>query len=97
MKVTEIDILGLHYDAAACHEGLVAIELAPPVAGGALMRLQFLCHSGQGEEAPSAQVARDPVRDSLRQAHRMPGYRRGEREIELAVSGARIGGQAAPA
>ncbi len=89
MKVTSIDITGLHFDQALSHhEAYVTLEIEP-VRDDAPMLVHFLCHSARDHESPSTLVTRDLVEDALRQAHRMPGYRRGERVIELADAVAR--------
>lgn len=86
MKVTNIDIADLRFDArAARHEGHVMMELRPSKKG-APMHVHFLCHSDQVEDTPSTLVTYDLVKDALRQAHRMPGFRRGEQKIEVAIS-----------
>lgn len=86
MRVTTIDITGLRYDdARACHEGHVSMELRPS-RNGAPMHVHFVCRSGREEHSPPSLITHDLVADALRQAHRMPGFRRGEQVIELAPS-----------
>lgn len=98
MKVTGIDILGLRYDAtAAYHEGYVTLQIKPTVAGAAPLLVQYLCHSGQGESAPASLITHELIGDALRQAHRMPGFRRGEQKIEVAIAAGGSLGHAAPA
>jgi hypothetical protein len=83
MRVTNIDISGLRYDSASArHEGHVSIELHSSERG-APMRVHFLCHSPRERNCPASLVTEDLVSDALRQAHRMPGYRRGEAKLEL--------------
>jgi len=91
MKVTDIDIIGLQYDPGQDrHEGLVSMELRPELDGAEPMNVQFLCHSGLDRGAPDTLITYDLIKDALRQAHRMPGFRRGESRIEVEVSRARI-------
>lgn len=85
MKVTKIDILGLRYDTETNrHEAHLTLTLSGP--DNASMMAQFLCHCGQDAEAPSDAVTDALIADALRQAHRMPGFRRGEQRIELALT-----------
>jgi hypothetical protein len=98
MKVTDIDILDLHFDAAAKrHAAYVSMELCPALPGAMPVRVQYLCHCGRAERAPATLVVYDLIRDALRQARRMPGFRRGEHVIEVEVSAARIEGLTASA
>lgn len=84
MKVTSIDITNLRYDSAsACHEGHVTLQLCASKQD-APMHVHFVCHSSRSAGEPASLVTHDLVEDALRQAHRMPGYRRGERVLELA-------------
>ena len=88
MKVTDIDIDGLRFDGTR-HEALVSMELRS-TRGLAPVRVQFVCHSYQPGNCPSTLVTYDLVKDALRQAHRMPGFRRGEQRIEVDVTHARV-------
>lgn len=90
MRVTSIDIADLHFSRIRdCYEGYVSMELRPS-RKGAPMQVQFLCHAVQPEDVPAALVTRDLIEDALRQARRMPGFRRGEQSIELAHAKPRI-------
>lgn len=94
MQVTNIDIADLHFSAGAeGHRGYVSMELQPSQ-DGPPMHMLFLCHAAQPRDCPSAIVTRDLIADALRQAHRMPGFRRGERRIEVDISHARISARA---
>jgi hypothetical protein len=85
MKVIDIDITGVRYDrAAACHEGHVTLALRSEQ-GGPETHVHFLCHSKHLQDCAPSLITEDLIADALRQAHRMPGFRRGERQIELAV------------
>lgn len=98
MKVTDIDIRGLHYAAGvARYEGHVSMELQHGANEAPPMHLQFLCHADQHEGAPSTLVTYDLIKDALRQARRMPGFRRGEVTIEVDISSAMAGVRASSA
>lgn len=90
MRVAQIDIVDLHYSLRNhVHKGYVSMELQrgdgrPPV------QVQFLCHAQQPADCPTTLVTRDLITDALRQAHRMPGFRRGERTIEVEISSAHV-------
>jgi|GEM_PF-2046724 len=90
IHATKIDIADLHFSAGAeGYQGYVSIELRP-AQDGPPIHLQFLCHAAQPRDCPSAIVTRDLIADALRQAHRMPGFRRGKRRIEVNIAQARI-------
>jgi hypothetical protein len=83
MKVTSIDITDLHYVTARAHHlGHVTLQLLA-VQDSAPMLVHFVCQSSHPCDSPVSLVIHDLVADALRQAQRMPGFRRGEREIEL--------------
>ncbi len=97
MRVVDIDISGVHYDCAtACHEGHVTLALrAEP--GGPETHIHFLCHSKRLQDCAPSLITEDLIADALRQAHRMPGFRRGERQIELETQGGAFRPRAASA
>lgn len=81
MRVTNIDIADLHYcGTRKTHRGYVTMELHRSV-DGARTLVQFICHAAQPQDCPPALVAQDLIEDALRQARRMPGFRRGEAQI----------------
>lgn len=83
MHVTGIDITGLHFSASKdCHESYVSMEIRPGRTGTPL-HVQFLCRARRPEDTPTAIVMQDLIEDALRQANRMPGFRRGERVITV--------------
>jgi len=95
MQVDDIHIQHRHWDdgpadGAGRHAGLVTFTCPRE---DRLRLMQFLCHSARAPDAPEKLIARDLVADALRQARRMPGFRRGEERIDLAprVRGAAIG------
>jgi hypothetical protein len=97
MRVTNIDIVDLHYNGAnKRHQGYVSMELHP-ARTGAPMQVQFLCHAAQPHDCPPSIVTHDLIKDALRQAHRMPGFRRGEQKIEVEISKAHIAPRTASA
>ena len=91
MRVTDITITDLHFSAPSTrHEGYVSMVLRSLRDGAQPMHLQFLCQANQPETCPSTIVMHDLISDALRQARRMPGFRRGEHAFEVEVSGARM-------
>ncbi|HHS94721.1 MAG TPA: hypothetical protein ENK63_05230 [Rhodobacterales bacterium] len=79
------------------HEGYVSMALQPQRAGAPPLHLQFFCRADQPENCPSTIVMRDLIKDALRQARRMPGFRRGEHAFEVDVNGASISPRSANA
>ena len=83
MNVTSIDISGLQFDdARGRFQATVSMEYRVSH-GSAPMLSHFVCHAVRSADCPASLVTQDLVEDALRQASRMPGYRRGERQIEL--------------
>ncbi|WP_281840770.1 hypothetical protein [Sinisalibacter aestuarii] len=81
--MTDIEIAGLGYEPdGACHSGHVTMELTPKQ-GGTPTHMHFACRSALPADTPADLIRQDLIEDALRQARRMPGFRRGEREIEL--------------
>lgn len=83
MIVTHIDIRDLHQSATG-HTGHATLEFRP-ARPGASVRMHFHCHADAPADCPSALIIRALIADALRQARRMPGFRRGEQAIELAA------------
>ena len=83
MNVSSIDISGLHFDDAhGRFQANVSLEYRV-TDDRAPTHTHFVCHAARDPECPASLVTQDLVEDALRQASRMPGYRRGERQIEL--------------
>ena len=83
MNVTSIDITGLHFDdARERHQACVSLEYRVTHDSAPVLS-HFVCHADRSADSPASLVTQDLVEDALRQASRMPGYRRGERQIEL--------------
>lgn len=103
MRVTDIDITDLHFSQNATgqegtgHEGYVSMALQPTREGAPPLQLQFFCRADQPENCPSTIVMRDLIKDALRQARRMPGFRRGEHAFEVYINGATISPRSANA
>ena len=83
MNVSSIDISGLQFDEARGRfQANVSLEYRVTDDGTPTLT-HFVCHAARDRECPASIVTQDLVEDALRQASRMPGYRRGERQIEL--------------
>lgn len=83
MKVIKIDIEDLSYnDFAHRFEGHVALLIAEPNRARTV-ELHFICRVSQPRNCPGSIVTYSLIADALRQARRMPGFRRGEEEIEV--------------
>ena len=90
MKVINIDIEDLEYDeASAQFEGHVALMIAEPNKARTV-ELHFISRVSQPRSCPGAIVTYSLIADALRQARRMPGFRRGEEEIEIVAPSPRI-------
>jgi hypothetical protein len=86
MNVTRIEITTPRFDTdAARHQAYVSFDMRPD-RGSVPVIAHFLCHSGCAPDSPSSLVTQDLIEDALRQARRMPGFRRGERQIILKLS-----------
>ncbi|WP_298500802.1 hypothetical protein [uncultured Maritimibacter sp.] len=85
MKVTDIDIRDLRYDKrTACFRGAVSMCMETP--GQAPKRVNFICQSYRDEDAPSSLITYDFVTHALDQARAMPGFRRGEEQIDVDIA-----------
>ncbi len=83
MKVIRIDIEDLAYDKLSGQfEGHVSLTVAEPEKARTVA-LHFITHVGQPECTPGSIVTYGLIADALRQARRMPGFRRGEEAIEV--------------
>ncbi|MCI2399810.1 hypothetical protein [Aliiroseovarius subalbicans] len=87
MRVTNIEVSGLHFDGVA-HVGHVSMKIC--ASNRSDNSLHFLCRVNQPEDCPSTLVLYDLITDALRQARRMPGFRNGEEEIKVDLSQAKI-------
>lgn len=83
MKVIKIDIEDLSYnDLARRFEGHVSLLIATPNKARTV-ELHFIGRASQPRSCPGSIVTYSLIADALRQARRMPGFRRGEEEIEV--------------
>ena len=90
MQVFDIDIRYFNYDAVAARfQGEVSLRVTPP-RGRRTVELDFLCHARQPRNCPTSIVTCSLIADALRQARRMPGFRRGEDRIEVVAPAPRI-------
>lgn len=88
MKVTNIDIRDLSWDAQnGCYRGSVSMFMFPSPTEKP-MRVNYICRSFREENCPSSLITYDLVSHALAQARQMPGFRRGESEIEVDISSA---------
>lgn len=86
MDITAIEISQARFDPdAARHRAHVCLDMRP-ASGGVPVHAHFLCQSFRDTDAPASLITEDLIADALRQARRMPGFRRGERRIELRLS-----------
>ena len=83
MRIINIDIEGLEYDnVEACYEGHVALMVAVPDKARTV-ELHFISRVPQTPDCPGSILTYSLIADALRQARRMPGFRRGEEEFEI--------------
>ena len=83
MRIINIDINGLEYDsAAACFEGHVALMIAVRDKARTV-ELHFISRVAHEPDCPGSVLTYSLIADALRQARRMPGFRRGEEEFEI--------------
>lgn len=88
IRVSDVEISDLHFSQDRNrHLAYVSMTIAR---GETATQVQFLCCADQPETAPTAIVSQGLVTDALRQAYRMPGFRRGERRIDVEIATARI-------
>lgn len=86
MDVTGIEITAPRFDPdTARHQAHVCLEMRPATSGMPL-HVHFLCHSPRPADDPTSLIGQDLIADALRQARRMPGFRRGERRIVMRLS-----------
>lgn len=86
MKVTNIDIRDLSWDDRnSCYRGSVSMMMEPSD-GGEPSRANYICVSLREKNCPSSLITYDLVSHALTQARQMPGYRRGESNIEVDIS-----------
>lgn len=97
MRIVNIEIADVEFNAAnRCFEGHVALRIAQPERARTV-DLHFFCTVEQPMNCPASIVTYSLISDAMRQARRMPGFRRGEEEIEVvapAPAVARLGLQA---
>lgn len=90
MQVTNIDIEQVQYDEVAKrYQGHVALRFARPGKKRPI-EVFFLCHTFQPRYSPGPIVTYSLIADALRQARRMPGFRRNEAEIEIVAPAPRL-------
>lgn len=83
MRIVNIEIADVEYnEATQGFEGHVALRIAQPERARTV-DLHFFCTTPQPESCPASIVTYALISDALRQARRMPGFRRGEEEIEV--------------
>ena len=86
MDITAIEITQARFDPdAARHQAHVCLDMRPGDRDTPL-HMHFLCHSARGATEADSLVTEDLIADALRQARRMPGFRRGERRIVMRLS-----------
>jgi len=96
MKVIKIDIEDLEYDDFAKRfEGHVSLLIAEPNKARTV-ELHFISHVSQPRDCPGSIITYSLIADALRQARRMPGFRRGEEEIEVVAPTPQVAALSAP-
>jgi len=95
VRVTDIEISDLHYSHALGHQlANVSITL---IREGVAAHIHLLCRAARPDDCPEDTVTHDVIDDALRQVRRMPGVRRGERQIDVDISTATLIKTASPA
>ncbi|HCQ66466.1 MAG TPA: hypothetical protein DIU07_15510 [Rhodobacteraceae bacterium] len=90
MKIINIDIEDLEYDEIASRfEGHVSLMIAEPDKARTV-ELHFISRVNQPPDCPGSIVTYSLIADALRQARRMPGFRRGEEEIEIVAPSPKV-------
>jgi len=90
MRVVNIEIADVDYDGESqCFEGHVVLRIAQPDRARTV-DLHFICHADQPQGCPASIVTYSLISDALRQARRMPGFRRGEEEIVVVAPAPQI-------
>lgn len=87
MQVTNIDVNNQCFNGTA-HTASVSMELRS--GEQTPTNVHFLCRTDRGADCPSTLVLYDLLQDALRQARRIPGFRAGEKDIEVDVTTATI-------
>lgn len=95
VHVTGIEISDLHYSRAAGHH-LASVSMTM-IRTDTPAHIQLLCQANQPEKCADEIVMQNLIDDALRQARRMPGFRRGERQIRVDVSTASVDRRTSPA
>lgn len=86
MLATKIDVSEINYnDALGLYNGHVAMLLQPS-RSDAPVNVHYSCSTPQPAGCPSSLVVYGLIRDAVRQARRMPGFRQGERKIEVDIA-----------
>lgn len=89
MKVIKIDVEDLTYEESEERfEGHVSLMIAEPNKARTV-ELHFISHVTQPKSCPNSIVTYSLIADALRQARRMPGFRRGEEQIEVVAPAVR--------
>jgi len=89
MRVIKIEIEDLAYDGLAGQfEGHVSLTIAE-LNKSRTVELHFISHVTLPERTPGSIVTYNLIADALRQARRMPGFRRGEEQIEVVAPAVR--------
>ncbi|PIE08401.1 MAG: hypothetical protein CSA74_02850 [Rhodobacterales bacterium] len=83
MKVIRIDVEDLAYESVSERfEGHVELTIAEP-GKARTVTLHFVPHVCLPESTPGSIVTYSLIADALRQARKMPGFRRGEEQFEV--------------
>lgn len=90
MRIINIEIENVEYDhATAQFEGHVSLMIAEPNKARTV-ELHFIAYTSQSPDCPGSIVTYCLIADALRQARRMPGFRRGEEAIEIVAPSPKV-------
>lgn len=86
MLATQIDVSGITFnEALGLYSGHVSMLLQPDRAQQPVS-VHYSCSTRQPRGCPSSLIVYGLIKDALRQAGRMPGFRRGEHQLEVDIA-----------
>jgi hypothetical protein len=86
MLATHIDVSDIRFDdGLGLYTGRVSMMLQPDRSQRPV-NVHYNCTALQPRGCPSSLVVYGLIKDAVRQARRMPGFRRGEQQIEVDIA-----------